>query len=388
MCSSPTPLHEFDPESSGSTTGAGRSVDAGRGRVFPCGQCGADLVFSIGQQSLKCPYCGHVETIQLPADQKIEEQDLEGMLARIQERHDLDAEDTAVLGEHEVRCDGCGANVVFSGPLTSRFCPYCGAPIQRDKVHDAPQRIKVDAVLPFLVERTVAASNLRSWVSSLWFAPNDFKKHGAHGDFQGVYLPYFTFDAMTYTRWSGQRGDHYYVEVGTGKEKRRERRTRWSWQSGDFQEFFDDVLVLAAQGMNHGLVLGLEPWPLGQCIVYTPDVMAGLFARTYDIDLPECFRRGKERIDGAIASRVRREIGGDEQRVDSIDTHYSALTFKHVLLPVWLLAYQYQNKTYQVMINAATGEVQGERPYSWIKITLAVLAAMIVVGTVVALTQR
>jgi hypothetical protein len=42
-----------------------------------------------------------------------------------------------------------------------------------------------------------------------------------------------------------------------------------------------------------------------------------------------------------------------------------------------MLAYRYHDRPYQVFVNGATGEVQGERPYSWVKITLAVTAGLI-----------
>ena len=64
------------------------------------------------------------------------------------------------------------------------------------------------------------------------------------------------------------------------------------------------------------------------------------------------------------------------------------MTYKHLLLPVWILAYKYGEKTYQVVVNAATGEVQGERPYSWIKITLFVMTIAAVVATIVFFVNR
>lgn len=378
----------FPEDAVGSTERTGEAIDNGRGRIFPCRRCGADLEFSIGQQSLQCPYCGSMEELQPTEIRELHERDLEEMLARLTEWHEKGTADDQAVGDHEVRCESCGANVVFHGTLTSSHCPYCASPLQRDNVHDAETRIHVDGVLPFLVPEARASANLRNWVQSLWFAPNEFKKMGASGKFNGVYLPYFTFDALTFTQWSGQRGDHYYVTVGTGKEQRQERRTSWTWVSGQFQRFFDDVLVLAVRGMNLKLVLGLEPWPLGKCIPFNPEVMAGFFARTYDVELPECFEDGRKRVRSELERDVRGRIGGDEQRVDDLKVQLSALTFKHILLPVWLLAYKYHDKTYQVMINAATGEVQGERPWSWIKITLTVLAVAAVVGTIVALSQR
>src|SRR5690606_5509837 len=98
-------------------------------------------------------------------------------------------------------------------------------------------------------------------------------------------------------------------------------------------------------------------------------MVAGYLARTYEVALEDGFRDARQRIEEAIALEVRQRIGGDVQSVEDIDTLYQAITFKHLVLPVWLLAYRYHDKPYQVMINGATGEVQGERPYSWVKIT-------------------
>jgi hypothetical protein len=242
--------------------------------------------------------------------------------------------------------------------------------------------------LPFLLPRERAAENLRQWVRTRWFAPNDFKRDGANGKFNGCYLPYFTFDSATFTRYEGQRGDHYWVTVQHGKETRQERRTRWSYASGDFDRFFDDVLSVAVKDEYNALLQALEPWPLGKCVSYTPEVLAGLFARTYDIPLETSFQDAKKRIDVELHADICRRIGGDEQRISSQKTAYNAVTFKHILLPVWLLAYRYKDKPYRVTVNAATGEVNGERPYSWVKITLFTLMCAAIALTLFALMQR
>jgi predicted RNA-binding Zn-ribbon protein involved in translation (DUF1610 family) len=360
-----------------STSQPGEVIDEGRGRIFPCERCGADLIFSIGQQSLQCPYCGAVKQVELRADAPIVERDYLAMLARLKDlrEHGHD-EDEQVAHEHAIRCDSCGGEVIFQGTLTSTHCPYCASPLQRDKIHDAPSRIPVDGILPFLVPEQSAAQALRAWVRSLWWAPNEFLRQGVNGKFNGVYLPYFTYDALTFTRYDGQRGDYFYVTVGTGNNRRTERRIRWSSARGEFQRFFDDVLVVAARHQSESLVRSLEPWPLDRCVPFTQHVLAGFFARTYDVPLEDGFHVARQRIESALGTEVRQRIGGDVQNVTSQQTNYSAITFKHLMLPVWLLAYRYREKPYRVMINAVTGEVSGERPYSVIKITLAVLCGL------------
>ena len=384
----PGPMSEAPPPLSPDSTSsdqAGRAVDQAKARVFPCEQCGADLEFHIGLQSLECPYCAHVKQLEVEEGARVDEQDLRAALDKVADRRATGREQ---LGIQEVRCDDCGANVRFTGTLTSSECAYCGSPIQLEGVHEAVDRFPVDGVLPFLVENEQAAANLERWVRSRWFLPNDFKKRGVEGKFNGVYLPFWTYDALTVNRYTGERGEHYWVTVKSGDQQRRVRRTRWYPASGSFQRFFDDVLVVASAGLPTSVMRSLEPWPLDRCMPFKPEVMAGYFARTYDVELKHGFGEAKQRIEAEIDRDVRHRIGGDEQRVHSTDTSWGALTYKHLLLPVWLLAYRYRDKTYQIAVNAATGEVQGQRPYSWIKITLAVLSVLAVAGGVFFLANR
>ena len=366
---------------------AGQTIDEGRGRIFPCDGCGADLVFQIGEQQLKCPYCGYLKAIELAPEAVIEEQDFHAMLERIRLLHESGV-DLEVSGVSEVRCESCGGNVVFQGTLTSSACPYCASPIQRSNIHAATQRIPVDGVLPFLVDQRRATRLLSDWVQSRWFAPNAFKRSGAEGRFNGVYLPYWTFDTLTFNIYSGERGDNYTVTVGAGNNRRTETRTRWRPASGRFQRFFDDVLVIASKGWPPGYIESLEPWPLGKCLPFTQQVLAGYLARTYDVHLDAGFQQARGKIDDALRTHVLRLIGGDRQRVHSIRTQYDAIKFKHLLLPVWMLVYRYQDRPYQVFVNGATGEVQGERPYSWVKILTCVVTVLAIVATVVAAANR
>jgi predicted RNA-binding Zn-ribbon protein involved in translation (DUF1610 family) len=373
---------------------SGRLVDSGAARIFPCQSCGADLTFHIGLQSLTCDFCGYQQQIQHSEDSVLE-QDFAAMLQRLQQqRADRkrqtvgDAGDSgasAAAGaeqqQQEVRCESCGGNVEFRGTLTSTACPYCGVPMQLEKAHQAdPERIPVDAMLPFLVDRQRAGTQLGQWLASRWFAPGDFKHGAEHGQFNGVYLSYFTFDSLTFTIWSGQRGDHYYVTVGSGNDERRERRTSWRSVSGRFQRFFDDVLILANRGLQRNHIDALQPWPLSQVVPFNQQLLAGLLSRTYDIELDECFAEARAKIDAELQADVRGRIGGDEQQITGLNSQYDAITFKHLLLPVWLMAYRYNGKSYQVFINACTGHVSGERPWSIWKITAAVLAAIAALG--------
>lgn len=363
----------------------GTTVDDNKGRKFPCEGCGADLEFSIDVQNLKCPFCSYEKQIEFGEDEEVVEQDFHTVLEQQRERRVATKADTS--DESQVRCDCCGANVVFVGTITSTECPYCASPMQLEGAHTAEDRVPVDGVVAFQVKRDQARENLSAWVKSRWFAPNEFLRRGVDGKFNGVYLPFWTYDAMTFSRYRGERGEHYYVEVGEGDEKKRERRTDWSHVSGRVKRFFDDLLVLAATGLPTKLIDKLEPWPLESAAPFNQEMLAGYYARTYEVELDEGYEEAQRRMEKQIDRDVRNDIGGDEQRVHSIRTQYSAITYKNMLLPVWLLAYRYNEKSYQVMVNAATGEVQGERPWSWVKITCFVLT-LLAIGGVIAVVSN
>ncbi|MSR45752.1 MAG: hypothetical protein EXS13_01575 [Planctomycetes bacterium] len=359
------------------------AIRSAQGRSFPCAGCGADLAFDPAAQAPKCPYCGHVAKLD-GGDTIVSENDLAAALDKAAQRR---AEVAAPRDLHEVRCDGCGANVQFLGALTAQRCPYCSQPIQREGVHDAKQRLPVDGVVPFQIDSGKALGELKRWTGSRWFLPTALKRDGIAAAFQGVYLPFFTFDALTANRYTGMRGDHYYVTVGSGKNRRTVRHTRWWPAAGSFRRFFDDVLECAGAGLPDDKLAALEPWPLKQVQPWRPEFLAGFLARTYERPLPNCFTEVKRRMEAAIDQDVRRRIGGDVQRVFSIDTGWEALTYKHLLLPVWMANYRFGKKIFRIVVNAATGEVQGERPWSAWKIAGLVVLIGAVAGAVALIAQ-
>ncbi|MBL8843557.1 MAG: hypothetical protein JNL90_18700 [Planctomycetes bacterium] len=353
------------------------------GRSFPCLGCGADLEFDPRAQAPKCPYCGHVAALET-GGAPVAERDLATALDKAaQKRHAPDSGTPL----HEVSCGACGAVVQFAGALTATACPYCSQPIQREGVHDSTQRLPVDGVIPFQVEDAKARANLGAWTASRWFLPSELKKSGIAAAFQGVYLPFFTFDALTANSYSGLRGDHYTVTVGSGKNRRTIRRTRWRPAAGSFRRFFDDTLECAGSGLPEKQMSALEPWPLKGCQPFRAEFLAGFFARTYERPLADCFSGAKKRMEAAIEADVRSRIGGDVQRIFSLSTGWSALSYKHLLLPVWMASYRFREKNYRIVVNAATGEVQGERPWSAAKIAALVVGILAVVAAIVLVAQ-
>lgn len=355
-------------------------VTLGDTREFPCGQCGATLTFAPGTNHLTCPYCGHQEVIQ--AEQKpIVEHDLSAGLARV--RHARFSE--LSQSGREIRCDGCGANSVVT--TQSDHCAFCGSP-RITPLTRSETTIVPESLLPFHIDERGASSAFRQWVASRWFVPNDFRRRAKHQGMDGVYLPFWTFDSQTDTRYVGQRGDHYYeteyYEDAEGNRKSRQvRRTRWRSAAGSVHVNFDDVLVCATSTLPPLLVTSLEPWDLKLLQPYQPSYLSGFTTERYTVELSDGFDIAESRMEPSIRNAIRRDIGGDVQQIFSTHIVHSETTFKHVLLPLWISSFRYNDHVYRVIVNARTGEVAGERPWSALKITLVVLLGLLIVGLIV-----
>jgi len=355
-------------------------------KQFECGQCGAALEFTPGSHSLTCPYCGHENAIEA-ADAPIEELDYHQALANGEA-----GEET--VERLEVKCNSCGASATLDPNVAADECPFCGTPIV--KAGTTTRIIKPRALLPFKIKREEARSAFRDWINGLWFAPNALKKRAKQSErLQGVYIPIWTYDCGTASDYTGQRGEHYWVtemrptRVNGKTEMRpqRVRKTRWYPARGHVRNNFDDVLVLASQSLPKKKTDDLEPWDLRNLKPYQDDYLSGFKAESYQVNLASGFEQAKYKMDPVIRDTIRRDIGGDEQRISNVSTQYYGITFKHVLLPIWISAYRYGNKIYRFLVNGRTGEVQGERPWSWVKITLASLLGAAVIGGIVYATQ-
>ena len=83
-------------------------------------------------------------------------------------------------------------------------------------------------------------------------------------------------------------------------------------------------------------------------------------------------------MDAQVRARCADNVPGDTHRNLQVDATYADLRFKHILVPVWLLTYTYGHTVYQVVNNGVTGAMAGDRPWSWIKIALLIIIALIV----------
>ncbi|MDW4499835.1 TFIIB-type zinc finger domain-containing protein [Sulfitobacter sp. D35] len=345
-----------------------------RDHRFPCDTCGADMRFDPGTGTMLCDHCGNTAVLNDRAPvHPIAELDFRAATRKA--LPEAEFEETRVD-----KCPNCGAEVEVDEKIHATECPFCATPLVTDTgVH---RHIKPRGVLPFVLSETVARQAMTDWLGRLWFAPGGLKDYARKGRrMQGIYVPYWTFDADTRSAYSGERGTVYFETVTVVRDGKRMRqqvpRVRWRPASGRVARFFDDVLVLASKSLPKTFTDALQPWDLSGLQPYAPEFLAGFRAEGYGVTLEEGFTEAREIMDRVIARDVRFDIGGDRQRVHDIRTEIGGITFKHVLLPVWLAAYKFRGRTYRFVVNGQTGKVQGERPYSKIKVAFAVILGLL-----------
>jgi len=352
-------------------------------RSFPCVNCGAELRFAPGSGALKCPYCGTENEI-ASEQRQVEELDFRSHLKQIEAGEQTEERLT-------VRCDSCGAEVSMAEDVTAGACPFCGSNIVAQS--RSTKLVKPRWLLPFKITREQAAQHFRLWIRKRWFAPNKVKQFARLDGLHGIYSPYWTYDCRTSTRYTGKRGEYYYTtETYTATENgksvtrtRQVRHTRWYPAGGTVRNVFDDILVLGSKALPHKQAERLEPWDLENLVGYKAEYLSGFQVESYGVDLAAGFEEAQVKMEPVIRQTIRRDIGGDTQVIDTMNVSFADITFKHILLPVWISAYRFKEKVYRFLVNARTGEVQGERPWSWIKITLAALSAAVVVAAAVIL---
>jgi DNA-directed RNA polymerase subunit RPC12/RpoP len=369
------------PPSPGPTEPVASTPTAGSGgtTAYRCHSCGAPITYAAGTTDLVCQWCGSKAHISAPGGH-IHEHSYSSWLA-------TSPRPVAEIDKYHFECQSCGATT--ESDQIADACPFCrGALVETTTPRGL---IPPEAIVPFRMDKSAAIASFGTWIKSRWFAPNALKKLTVlQSGLQGVYTPHFTYDANTCTAYDGRRGvDRIETYTTTDAQGNSQTQTRtvtdWYPTSGNVERFFNDVLIPGTTKVVPDKLAKAGPWALESSVPYQPAYLVGYSALRYDVDPPQALGEAKAGMAKVIEEDCRADIGGDHQRVTSMDTRYADLMFKLLLLPIWIAAYSYRAHTYQVIVNAQTGEVLGDRPYSMVKIALAILTGLILVAAIITL---
>jgi ribosomal protein S27E len=362
----------------------GQPEKAVKAQRFKCDNCGAEQAFDATSGKLKCAHCGATRDVPTGTGTIVEYDFFSGLNAA--------PKGLAATGTRAAKCQECGANVVFPDGTTATRCTFCGSAkvLEQEENQNA---IRPESLLPFAVDKKRANQAFGDWLAKLWFRPSDLKNMAKVQEVAGVYVPFWTYDAHVDSSWTAEAGYYYYeTEEYTTQEngetvtrERQVQRVNWERAWGSRSDDFDDVLVCASKGLPRALADKMHTFDTHQLVPYSSGFLAGWRAEEYAIDLAAGFGVAQEKMNAEQQQRCARDVPGDTHRGLRVDNTYSAITFKHVLLPLWIAAYRYKNDVYRFLVNGQTGEVVGKAPWSWVKIMLlvvgiiAVIAALIIV---------
>jgi len=360
-------------------------------RKFSCPACGAAAEWNPAKQSLVCPFCGTTSPAQVELDaageQVIKENDLVTTLRTIPDSaRGWQAKKTSV------KCQSCQAISVFDAERVGQRCDFCGS-AALVPYEDIKEAFRPESLLPARISETQVRDSIRRWYGSRWFAPNKLKNAALTDTVKGLYIPYWTFDAQVHADWTAESGYYYYetesyTDANGKRQTRQVRKIRWEWSSGSLDHFFDDELVPASRGVHPDLLRKVEPFPTKELSPYNAGFLSGWVVERYQIDLVAAAQHAREIMDQKITGLCAAEVPGDTHRNLDVDTDYSQQTFKHILVPLWLLTYNYGPRNFQVVINGFTGAIAGKYPKSWVKIFFAILGALAVMGVIALVANR
>lgn len=349
--------------------------------IYYCSNCGGVMEFDVKTQSLKCPNCDTQVNI-VNDKKKIIEHEFNKRVAK-----------TIAVEEKQtstMECKGCGAKVEVSPDCTATECPYCGAKYVLAEKQEAA--IVPDGIVPFKVDKHKVQETFNKWINRRWLAPGKLKHLYESGKIQGVYIPYWTFDADVVCDYSAEGGKHRKVEVKKD-DGTTETRTETDWYNthGRVKEFFDDVQVRGSKNLKDSLLKGIEPYDTKkQLVSYSPEYLSGYGAECYTVSLDDAHREANNIMETELRELARKDVRKryDEVRNVRIAPDYRDETYKHILIPVYSTAFTYANKNYTVLVNGQTGKIKGSYPKSPVKIGIIVAIIAAIVALLIALNMK
>ena len=344
----------------------------------PCPACGAQAEWNPGKQKLICPFCGTESPYKVSETGAIEELDLVRALREIPD--EARGWQTARI---TVQCQSCKAVSVFAPDRVGQRCEFCGSPaiVPYEEIKSP---IRPQSLLPFRVADTAVREQIRRWYKSKWLAPNALKTRALVDTVKGVYIPYWTFDAKVVCPWEADAG-HYYYTTETYRDNkgqmqtRQVRHVRWEPASGVVNHFFDDEPIPGTRGVNQSLLKQVEPFPTNELTPYDTSYLSGFVVEHYQVVLLEAAQASEAAMHQKLEAMCASEVPGDTYRNLVIHPTFSDRTFKHILVPIWLLTYTYGARVFHVLLNGSTGRMAGEYPKSFWKVFFLVVGIIILV---------
>lgn len=347
--------------------------------TYECPNCGATTKYDVSAGGVACEYCGYTAPAKAKAVGRAAEE-AEFTLDTWQK-----AEQGWGIKRQALNCENCGAVLTLAEGALTTTCPFCAS--NRVTLRVAAQdAIRPRFLVPFKIPVETVRSKALEWMGKGWFHPAELANSAIIQRFTGIYLPFWTFDANITAQWRAEVGYERQERYYDPGDKSWKTRTviDWRWEDGKVSLVIDDLLIVGSSRLSRLILERLYPFNLNALVTYSPDYLAGWQAQAYDVNLPDAWEKGKEDMRERARDACYEDIPTHHVRNFSMTADFANETWRYLLLPVYVAAYQFEGKVFQVMVNGQTGLVAGQKPVAWWKIWLAI-AAMLSPGIFLAL---
>lgn len=294
-------------------------------------------------------------------------------------------------------CKSCGAQLVVAETLRTATCPYCAAPsvVERPPTPDRPPpTFALGFVQTSQRARELVRENLLR--RSFW-APSSIRNASVEA-LRGIYVPAYLYSVLATSEFSASIGENYtetetYTTTENGRtvtKTRQVTRTEWRPLHGRHAEYVQEVIVTASSGLSNDELQHLEPFDLRQLRRYDDALIAGWIAEEPSLTQEACRAQAHQEVVDLLRKRLASFMPGDSHRELTYSTRFENEALAVCLLPVWVLALRHtpQSQPLRFLVNGQTGQVHGKIPFSWVKVLLAVVLVLLVVGAVFLFSQN
>jgi hypothetical protein len=271
------------------------------------------------------------------------------------------------------QCDQCGASMSYDASSKRLRCPFCGSEKMSERT-DA-RTLKPSAIVPFVVQHSQVEQLLRTWLSQGFWKPGDASQSSIVDKVTQVYVPFWVFSATTETAWTA---DSSAVTSGA--------RGNWRPMSGTRRGEYQGILVGASGTLTPLEIKEIAPFDLSDSVAPESLDLSNIIVEEFRVTRRDARGQAAFYVEQLESTQSEQVVPGNIRNLN-VNVRLQSMRSEPVLLPIWIMVYQYRNQPFRVLVNGQTGEVYGVAPFSYAKLTgvvagmfLLVLAFIVIIA--------
>jgi hypothetical protein len=244
-------------------------------------------------------------------------------------------------------------------------CPFCGSE-QLDERQNA-KTLAPNRVVPFEVSREAAITRMREWLKTGFWRPGDLAEAAIITKMSAVFVPYWVFSARTYSYWTA---DSSQTPPGA--------RGDWYPMTGEHRGEHRGLLVGASGALTPAETTALCPFDLSKGVSPQEVDLENATFEQFRVQRKYARPLARQGFESLIRQDCTGRVPGTCRNM-KVNVRVEGLTSETVLLPVWIMAYRYQDRVFRFLMNGQTGQASGEAPTSWRKVGVAIGIVVLIV---------